>query len=463
MATVAGSSSTTAVVNTVSGGTNIPWTQTAGGTRIRWISGRVPAGGFTLTTTDISIWAHESGTSANAGGSFTLYSRAPSGVETEIVGGPFDDGVEFTKDTPTEMTWAGNVTDTPLAENDRLVLEVRIDGVGAGMGASQNCTLTYNGADAATGDSFLNLNETVTFKAEAAFLDTDNNWAGDAYLPQTVVGIKSASLTSEILTSAIAQVVAIGDPSEILPIPIVLEDGYWQNPVFAVSPSVYQTLPYLPDIEETLGWTSWESGDYWQIVQYQLPFRRLPIGQDFDDFVQSAAIAEEDYWQSPQISEYKTLTILPFTEDDFVALVAGTLGVDEDYWISPVFATGGSIYFRLPYLPDLDNFTGWIETDEVYWQNSVLPVVSSLYQRLPVLWDREEPPAALYGQPTEEYWISWVRPRPPTIYQVLPYLPDGEDRSKGPVESAKIFEISAHPLVTMRISVKDRVLLDIVA
>lgn len=165
MVTTAGAGSTTAVVNTVASGTEIQWTQTAGGSLIQWISGRAPVGGFTLTTTDISIWAHESGTAANAGGRYRVFIRTAAGVETEIGGGPFNDGVEFTKSTPTEMLWTGNVTDQAFAENDRILLKVYITNVGT-MGSGQTCTLTYNAADAATGDSFFNIAETVTFKAE---------------------------------------------------------------------------------------------------------------------------------------------------------------------------------------------------------------------------------------------------------------------------------------------------------
>jgi hypothetical protein len=61
MAATAGSGTATAVVNTAGSGTEIQWTQTAGGSVIQFVSGRAPSGGFTLTTTDISIWAQESG------------------------------------------------------------------------------------------------------------------------------------------------------------------------------------------------------------------------------------------------------------------------------------------------------------------------------------------------------------------------------------------------------------------
>ncbi len=166
MITTAGAGSTTFDVTTTAGGTEIQWTQGAGAAELLFISGRVPVGGFTLTTTDISIWAHESGTGVNAGGAFRIFKRSPDGTETELAGGLYSDGVEFTKSTPTEMTWIGNPTDTAFAEDDRVLLKIKAANVGT-MGAG-TATLTYNAADAGTGDSFFNLNETVVFKPEDA-------------------------------------------------------------------------------------------------------------------------------------------------------------------------------------------------------------------------------------------------------------------------------------------------------
>lgn len=165
MVTAAGSSSNTNDVDSVASGTEIQWTQeTTSDVEVQWITGRAPVGGFTLTTTNISVWCHESGTGVNAGGRYRLFKRTVLGIETELLGGPFDDGVEFTKTTPTEMTWTGNPTDTAFVEDDRLLLKLYITNVGV-MG-NGTCTLTFNAADAATGDSFLNLAETIVFKPE---------------------------------------------------------------------------------------------------------------------------------------------------------------------------------------------------------------------------------------------------------------------------------------------------------
>jgi hypothetical protein len=165
MITTAGSASTTGVVDTAASGTDIQWTKTAGGAALAWISGRVPAGGVTISgTMTFSIWAHESNMNANAGGRVHVYNYS-GGSETEMTGSPFNDGVEFGT-AAAEMTWTGTATGNNfLAENDRIVVKYYITNVGT-MASGHTCTLTYDAADAATGDSFFQINENVTFKLE---------------------------------------------------------------------------------------------------------------------------------------------------------------------------------------------------------------------------------------------------------------------------------------------------------
>ena len=164
LAPAAGAAVDTVVTNSQAGtGWEAQATKTAGGSTVAWITGRVPAGGFTLTQADISVWQVESNMNANIGGRFRVY-KYSGGALTEMGGGPFDDGVEMNT-ADREDTWIGNMTDTALAENDRIVLKYFI--TNAGTGASGHTgTMKFNAADAATGDSFFNLAETVTFKAE---------------------------------------------------------------------------------------------------------------------------------------------------------------------------------------------------------------------------------------------------------------------------------------------------------
>jgi hypothetical protein len=163
-----------AVVNTAASGTEIQWTVTAGGSTLAWISGRAPAGGFTLTTTDISIWARESSMNANCGGRYRVFKRTAAGSISELGGGPFNDGVEFTT-AAAEYTWLGNVTDTAFAENDRILIRVYITNVGT-MAAGFTCSLDFGAPDAQQGDSFFNIAETVTFKPEDLPLGSVKNF-----------------------------------------------------------------------------------------------------------------------------------------------------------------------------------------------------------------------------------------------------------------------------------------------
>ena len=161
LSTTAGAGIDTCVTNTTAGGTQIQLTKTAGGATVAWIS-RAIGVGFTLTTTDISLWQMESNPSANTGGRYRLFLYSSStGSETELLGGPFDDGVEM-NNSYREDTWIGNPTDTAFSRGDRLVLKVYITNIGT-MGSGRTCTMGFNAADAATGDSFLNINETITF------------------------------------------------------------------------------------------------------------------------------------------------------------------------------------------------------------------------------------------------------------------------------------------------------------
>ena len=170
MVETAGSILDSAQVNTVASGTEIQWTYVGGGLNIAWISGRTPAGGFTLTTTDISIWARESNMAANCGGRYRVFIRTAAGVETEIGGGPFDDGVEFST-ADTEMAWTGNVTDQAFAEDDRILLKVFITNVPTTMGGGETCNLVFNTpVSAPTGYSFFNIAETVNFKLEDTYV-----------------------------------------------------------------------------------------------------------------------------------------------------------------------------------------------------------------------------------------------------------------------------------------------------
>lgn len=168
----------TAVVATAGGGSNLQWTVTASGELLAWISGKSPAGGWTLglgSTMTFNIWAQESNMNANAGGRARVYKRTAAGVETEIAG-PFDDGVEFGATGQRGVfNWTGNAPSaTSFAEDDRIIARYFITGVGT-MATGYTCTLGYSDDVAdADGDTWFQLTETVAFKSESQSLDRTN-------------------------------------------------------------------------------------------------------------------------------------------------------------------------------------------------------------------------------------------------------------------------------------------------
>lgn len=169
MLSSSGSATATCIVNTQAGGTEIQWTTTGGGAIRQWISGRVPAGGFTLSgQMTFSIWANESSMSANCGIKVRVFKRTAAGVESEVVGSGWAYGTPSEISTgATEYVWNGTPTSgMSFAENDRILIKAYIINVGT-MGGGYTCTLSFNNTSGSY-DSFFQINETVTFKAEGA-------------------------------------------------------------------------------------------------------------------------------------------------------------------------------------------------------------------------------------------------------------------------------------------------------
>src|SRR3972149_511595 len=137
----------TGVVDSIAGGTQIQWTKTLGGELLEFISPPLSAGFPLSGTMTFNIWALEFNIAANLGG------------------GPYDDGVEFgTSDGV--FNWTGVPTSTAFAAGDRLIVKYYITNVGT-MGDNFDCTLNYAGVTAgASGDTYFQINENVTFDAE---------------------------------------------------------------------------------------------------------------------------------------------------------------------------------------------------------------------------------------------------------------------------------------------------------
>ena len=141
--TTKGSSIDTAETTSTASGTNIQLTKTAGGSVVWFITPRLPLGGWTITRSLLTVWLRESLATVNAAGRFRLH-KWTAGSLTLIVGSPFDSTLEIDV-INTEYTWEGDVTDTFIAEDERLVLELDITNIGT-MGAG-TVTLSFNGAD----------------------------------------------------------------------------------------------------------------------------------------------------------------------------------------------------------------------------------------------------------------------------------------------------------------------------
>lgn len=165
----AGASVVNGVVNTTSGYADIQWTKTGGGELLTFISGRTPTGGFTLAgNITFSIWGKYNADAANTEARVRVFRRTAAGTETEVGGGPFDKNLRYTT-TIREDVWTGTPTSTAFAVDDRLILKVYITYAGTSpMVGGYTSTINYDAADAATGDSFISLTETVAFKAEGA-------------------------------------------------------------------------------------------------------------------------------------------------------------------------------------------------------------------------------------------------------------------------------------------------------
>ena len=211
MLAAAGAGVATAVTTLTAGGSHIAMTQTEGGTGIVFISGRAPVGGFTLTSVTLSAWVEESNANDNATFEFTIHKRTAAGVESDIGTGYWSYGTEVTASPAEYVTSEFNIGDTEFLENDRILLKLFATNATAKTMTAGTFTLSYNAAGAATGDSFLTLAETVTFKAEDTALSVSKAETATISDIKTVwldqlVGTKADTATIKDLLTVILDV-----------------------------------------------------------------------------------------------------------------------------------------------------------------------------------------------------------------------------------------------------------------
>jgi hypothetical protein len=199
-----GASVVTNTVTLTNAGNQIQWTQSAGGTVCEWVGPRTPSGGFTLSgNITFNCWASESNANDNATISARVYRRTSGGTETEVTGGPFS----FTTELTTTLA-AKNWTGTPgasvaFSEDDRVVVRFYADEVGAGAMTAGTAAFTTNGATAAaSGDSYIELTETVDWKTET-ITKTVKTAAGDYSLLSTwEAALQSDLVTDDVIAQA---------------------------------------------------------------------------------------------------------------------------------------------------------------------------------------------------------------------------------------------------------------------
>lgn len=178
--------STTAVVNTSAGATEIVWTKTAGGTVAEWISPRLSAQWDTLAglangklMAKVMMAAKESATAANASLRYKIFARDPDGVESMILQGePWGVGGGSGDNITTTLTNYGPIAsgssvynqNPNVGEDWRLVFRAYIiKPAGLTMAGGQTVTFNYDGPLPVTtvGTSYVRLYDLPLFKAES--------------------------------------------------------------------------------------------------------------------------------------------------------------------------------------------------------------------------------------------------------------------------------------------------------
>jgi len=204
LSTTAGSSSTTiATVNTAASGTDIQWTDAAGGNVLAWIS---PPFASAVTIAGAITFLHqgrESATAANCGPRARVYKRS-GGVET-LIAGPADYGTEWGTSN-VERSWSATPTSTAFAVGDQIVVKWYITNAGGTMGNGRQCFMYYDGPGGGSFDTRISLTETVTFQGPAAVLEasatSEATATGDitTQIALTGAGLVIAAATGDLTT-----------------------------------------------------------------------------------------------------------------------------------------------------------------------------------------------------------------------------------------------------------------------
>lgn len=161
-----GSGLKTDVANTTASGTQVQMTDTAGGTKVMWIS--APLNAVTISgSITFNFWMSENNMSANVGPKCSVFWMNAAGTVSNgiIVSGGTGgaSGVELPVTTRAAQNYpAGSVTSQSIPTGDRIAIYLYGGNVGV-MATGFTFDLGYNGTTgAADGDSWVQFTETIT-------------------------------------------------------------------------------------------------------------------------------------------------------------------------------------------------------------------------------------------------------------------------------------------------------------
>lgn len=146
------------------------------------------------------------------------------------------------------------------------------------------------------------------------------------------------------------------------------DEDFWSNPTFPVLASLFQRLPYLPDLDD-------------------LPMGALH-GQFDEDFSQNlvSPIVTRNVWPQPF-----------FDSGEFVFGLA-----QEEYWCNQVAPIPATNLYPRPFF-DASETVFW-QLDEDFWANLVSPRPLSNLWPQPWAFDNGD---GIAFQPGEDYWLTW--------------------------------------------------------
>ena len=144
-------------------------TQSAGGSKIIWVSAPLSSGVTISGTITPNLWGKESAAQCNCGARYEIlrWDFNSRGIASSL-GISSDDGLsEWGTSAAVRTTPTLTPTSTTFNTNDRLVIVIyNDDGSGVTEASGRNWTLDFNGATGVDGDTYLSFTETVSFSAD---------------------------------------------------------------------------------------------------------------------------------------------------------------------------------------------------------------------------------------------------------------------------------------------------------